>query len=114
MVYPELKSLHSPDLKKGQTPNDPAHCSVFIEAGIGPRGSEGEEIFSFVAATPDKLSAEGRWRWGRGYLIIDTFSWETVNEALLSLIAHSSGETWDQVALSLAKELHWEFDGYRQ
>src|SRR5262245_55773172 len=112
-IMPQLKSLHSPDVPKGEEPLDPTDCAVLIEAGIGPKGLEGEEIFTFVAITPRALAQRGLPCWGRGHLILASFSWAAVEAAVQNLLAHCSGETWSVVAGSLNRELHWEFDSYR-
>jgi hypothetical protein len=51
MVTPVLKSLLSPDVERPALPPEIENCSVFLQAGIGPNNSEGEEIFSFTVVT---------------------------------------------------------------
>lgn len=112
-LFPELKSLHSPDLPAGQEPADPADAAVLIEASIGPKDAEGEELFSFVAITPRALARDHGTRWGRGYLILNHVSWATIESAVRTLLSHCSGNGWSQVAQALNREMHWEFDNYR-
>jgi immunity protein 8 of polymorphic toxin system len=114
MVIPELKSLMSPNLERGQLPPDPEDCRVSFQAEIGPRGQEGTEIFSFVAITPRALARDLGARWGRGYLIVGCFSWDTVDRELKKLIHRLAGSSWTEVAEELAKELYWEFDNYKE
>jgi hypothetical protein len=113
MVYPELRQILSPDLAPPAVPEDPADCAVPFQALIGPRGEEGAEAFSFTAVTPAFLSRAVGPTWGRGYLILDVFSWETVTHALALLLAHCARPTWQEVAEQLNRELNWEFDSYR-
>lgn len=113
MVVPQIKSLTSPDLEPGNLPADPSDCCVLVDAHIGPKGEIGEEDFSFVVATPACLARLGLPRWGRGMLIVETFSWPVVEHALARLLAHAHRNTWHDVAQALNHELHWEFDNYQ-
>jgi len=113
MIVPEVKSLMSPDLERSSLPDDPQHCSISCEATIGPKDSAGEEIFGFQVVTPSALTPADRFQWGRGLLIVSSFSWETVDLALARLLAHASRDSWDEVARELAKNLNWEFESYR-
>ena len=113
-VFAELKSLHSPDLPQGQEPADPSDAAVLFEASIGPKDQQGEEIFTFVAITPRALARDHGDRWGRGYLIVSQVSWGAVEAAVRKLLSHCSGETWSHVAEGLNREMHWEFEAYRQ
>ena len=84
-----------------------------LQASIGPKGAEGEELFEFQVVTPSFLAKEGLPRWGRGLLIVEQFSWETVDRALERLLARAQRNTWAEVAVVLNHELHWEFDNYQ-
>jgi hypothetical protein len=106
-----LKSLHSPDLEKGTAPLDPSDCRVLIEATIGPPDSPGGDIFSFIAVTPAALARLGT-EWGRGSLVMQSFSWNDVERMLGRLIAQSTRPTWHETAAQLNRELTWEFDNY--
>ncbi|HKP50787.1 MAG TPA: Imm8 family immunity protein [Gemmatimonadales bacterium] len=113
MIYPELRHLLSPDLAPPTMPADPTDCAVPFQALIGPRGGEGAEAFGFTAVTPAYLRRSIGPTWGRGYLILEEFSWETMTHALALLLAHCVRPTWEEVAAELNKELHWEFDNHR-
>ncbi len=112
--FPELKSLHSPDLPQDQEPVDPADAAVLFEASIGPKGQEDAEVFSFVAITPRALARDQGTRWGRGYLILNHVSWAGVEAAVRNLLSQCSGDNWAQVAERLNREMHWEFEAYRK
>jgi hypothetical protein len=112
-MMPELRSISSPDLENGLLPADPEVCAVLIEVEIGPVGGAGGDLFSFVATTPRALQHEER-RWGHGLLILQSFSWQAVESALASLMSHAQGDTWQDVASRLARDLDWEFDDYSQ
>ena len=104
----------SVDLARPQLPGDPANCEVLLEATIGPDSSDAADIFFFSVVTPSALANDGRFRWGRGLLIVPVFSWEAVDLALARLLAHCRRDSWAEVAAELNKNLHWEFDSYRE
>jgi len=112
-MFPEMKSIMSPDLEYGLLPEAPDDCEVFIEIEIGPKGEEGADIFPFTAITPKAISGNSDKKWGRGYLITPTFSWSGVEESLGKLLMHCSGNDWNEISEKLSKELHWEFDNYK-
>ena len=115
MAIPVLHDLSSPDLERDALPPDPESCAVYINAEIGPREKGGADNFSFSVVTPDQiLASDGGPLWGRGYLIVSRFSWETVERALSKLLLHADRDTWAESARELAKELHWEFDNYTE
>lgn len=113
MIFPELKSLHSPDLERPALPSNPSDCVVFIEASIGARGEEDSEIFGLTVITPLALQRTPLPRWGSGLYLTERFSWEEVDRALERLLAASSRPTWAEVALCLSKNTDWEFNSYR-
>ncbi len=45
---------------------------------------------------------------------MDSFSWDEVERALEKFLSHCRRETWNEVARELNKELHWEFENYRE
>jgi hypothetical protein len=113
MIVPEIKSLHSPDLPNAELPADPEDCAVLCEADIGMQGKEGADIFIFTVLTPKYLARAGGYRWGRGCLLVDHFSWDIVRLALQKLVSRYAGNEWREIAVELNKELHWEFDNYQ-
>jgi len=113
MKKPELKYLLSIELEDGQLPEDPEDCSIFVEANIGLQDEEGSDIFSFYVVTPKALQQDTP-RWGRGLLIVNRFSWETVETSIKKLLRHCNGDDWEEIASELNKRLHWEFDNYKE
>ena len=112
MIVPAVKVLTSPDLARPAVPLDPEDCSVLCEAHIGDKGGQGAERFQFVVVTPRYLLREGGVTWGRGYLIVDEFSWAAVDRSLERLCLHAWRPSWTESAAELSKELHWEFENY--
>ena len=113
LLIPEVKTLYSPDLDRDKLPDDVEECSVFCEAEIGIKGKEGADIFHFTAVTPKFLWGQKGAQWGKGSLIIDTFSWEQVEAALEKLLSHCSGRDWAEVTDKLTKVLDWEYENYK-
>ncbi len=113
MIQPDIKSILSHDLEYGKEPPDSEDCSVVIEVEIGPKEQEGADIFSFEVITPKFLMRKAETRWGRGCLIVDSFSWSVVENAVQKLLSHCARQTWQEVATEIGKELHWEFESYR-
>lgn len=109
----EVKSIISPDLEYGEDPAAPDSCSVLVEVEIGEKTTEGADIFSFNVVTPKYLVANPFTSWGRGYLIMESFSWSEVESILNKLLSFVNEETWDGVAKNLCKELHWEYENYQ-
>jgi hypothetical protein len=58
------------------------------------------------------LSEHCEARWGRGLLLIETFSWPAVERMIERLLARASAATWHEVAAKINLELLWEFDNY--
>jgi hypothetical protein len=113
MVFPKLLGLSSSDFGPGQNPADPENCVVQIVATIGPSGGSAGDNFSFTAVTPSALAENQMLGWGRGTLVVDSFSWPTVEKWIDRLLAHAARPSWQEVAQVLNHELRWEFDGYR-
>jgi len=109
----EIKSIISPDLDHGKAPDEPDNCAVFIEVEIGESAKEGAEIFSFTAITPKYLDDNPITTWGRGYLLMESFSWAEAESMLNKLLSFVREETWESVAQNLCKELHWEYENYQ-
>ena len=111
-MHARLKSIMSPDLDYGASPNDPEDCCVFIEAEIGPANSEGGDVFSFEVITPAAIKSIPAPSWLGGYLLIPIFSWAGIEEAIAKLLLQCSGSDWDEVSNKLSRSLGWEFEGY--
>jgi hypothetical protein len=80
MAIPIVRHLGSPDLERNALPASPLSCAVPMSAEIGPLGG-GAELFAFTAATPDRVLGDGdAARWGRGYLVVECFSWRRPSE----------------------------------
>jgi hypothetical protein len=112
VMTPRIFALMSSDLAEGALPPDPSNCSVILTATIGPTDGNGGDNFDFEVVTPPYLQEHPAVRWGRGMLLVETFSWTTVRAMLDRLLAHAVRPTWNEVAAELNKELRWEYDNY--
>ena len=110
MPIPVLHSLWSPDLERDKLPPDETDCELLIHAEIGPSARGGADSFTFVVATPNRLLNGQGARWGRGYLIVERFSWSAVERAVSKLLMHADRRKWKDAAAELSKEMHWEFE----
>lgn len=113
MISPELKELFCAGLEKPALPPYPDDCVVSLQASIGPKGERGEELFFFTVATPKGLLRGELPRWGRGILLVETFSWVVVERAVERLLSQARRESWAEVAAALNQELNWEFENYK-
>lgn len=113
MIFPALKSLTSPDVCEPELPHDPECCGLLVEAGIGPSQSEGAETFAFIVTTPTFLALHPSASWGRGTMVLPSFSWTEVRRLLDRALAASARPTWAEVARELGRFMDWEFDGLR-
>jgi len=113
MIHPEIKSIRCDDLAYGEQPSDSEDCSVSIVVEIGLKGQQGADLFYFDVVTPKYLMRTTETRWGRGCLIMDTFSWSVVEMSVQKLLSHCTQQTWQEVATELGKELYWEFENYQ-
>lgn len=105
MIFPELRSIHSPDLEPPQLPPNPADCEVAFETVIGPKGSPGEESFRFLVVTPASFHRVAGASWGRGKLIVERFDWQVVVAAVAELLFRSARPTWAEALDELRHEL---------
>jgi hypothetical protein len=108
MLYPEIRSIASPDLEPPALPADPSNCAISFRAFIGPKDGGAATAYDFTVVTPTYLARALGHTWGRGFLIVDIFDWTVVVRALAQLLAQCSAPTWDGVLLELDRELRRE------
>ena len=112
-MYARVKSIMSPDLDYGSSPDDPENCCVSIEVEIGPSESEGAEVFSFEVVTPAAIKSLPAPSWLKGYLLLPIFSWVGVENAVNKLVMQCAGSDWNEISNKLSQALGWEFEGYQ-
>ncbi|MFN8629634.1 MAG: Imm8 family immunity protein [Chloroflexota bacterium] len=115
----EVRSIHSPDAPDALDrwrPSSPRDFELLLEAEIGPAGGEGSEVFTLRAVGPDWLAAhdgDKGFRWGRGLLVLQEWDFAVAERAISDLCRRTEGEAWADVAIKLARFMHWEFEDYR-
>lgn len=121
MIYAELKRLSTvqvdaivDDGQGGWAPRDRRYFSILVDASIGPKGHDGEDLFQFDAVSPAWLmdEANGGVRWLRHRMLLAEWDYRVVWNTVEKLCTSVSGETWDEVAAKLATFMTWEFEGY--
>ncbi len=109
----ELKSLFSLQLAKDEAPKYPDCCLVCVMADIGVKGKEGSDQFNFYVVTPKYLLNNSEVRWGRGYLLMPEFSWETIKKMVENITSTVCADNWEEAAEQLCKYFEWEFENYQ-
>jgi hypothetical protein len=113
MVAIQLKALNHQDFVRGENPPDPENCCLTFAANIGSADSDGSDLFYFQVVTGAWLVDHAETRWGKGYLLVDRFSWDSVERMIARLVGSITSDTWHDAASQLSKYLDWEFENYR-
>jgi hypothetical protein len=109
MIYPEIRSIISPDLDPPAMPPDPFDCEIRFDIVIAPKdGEPGEEAFSFVVITPARLAQNPEPSWGRGKLILPAFDWTATIHGIAQLLAECARPTWNEAVRELSRSMIWE------
>ena len=111
-MRPELRNLWSSDLSDGEFPVNPTNAWVGVQAEIGAHGSEGADTFGLIVATPSALTDGNLPRWGPGILLVESFDWSAVRDALEKILRHCEAEDWEGIAAKIGRYLDWEFYDY--
>ncbi len=112
-MKPALKWMHSTEIEEPLTPDNPECCCVLMHAGIGEEGSAGADIFDFHALTPAFMARYPEAVWMRHQLVVQRFSWDEVRGAVSDLLSSTTADSWNEIALALARYMHWEFEDYK-
>jgi len=116
MIQLELKNLFSIELEQPDLPADPSCCAVLMHVDIGLANQSGANEFTFQVITPAFLMKNPEVRWGRGYLLMSTFSWDEVARMLDRMIRRISMacDSWEQATMQLCQHMEWEFENYKE
>jgi hypothetical protein len=117
-VRAEIKRLHSPDVPNLMTyvPEDPGDFAFLLQITAGPVGVDGEESFDVVVCTARWIShhlGPERILVGRHYLVVDSYDYRRLEGFLRRYVGQCLGNTWEEVAIRLARLGKWEFEDYR-
>ena len=88
-----------------------------LEFEVAEIGRRGGNVFQATVATPEGL------RWfadkfespfpDRGLLVMDEYSWSSLNSRLESILVHCAGATWQESVDCLRLYFLWEYEGLR-
>jgi Immunity protein 8 len=114
-MMPELRSLESPDVQDLRSPDfaDPEYFSVLVEALIGEKGGEGEDVFSFIVCSPKWIAHfvnREKFLFGMDHLIVSRWDYALIWDVIGSLCRRTTGSTWSEVANRLNRYAGWEFE----
>lgn len=100
-------------------PGDPSEFLLLARLMVGPSDGPGWESFDVEVCTPQWLerccAAEG-FVDGRHRVVttVDTFTEAGLRSFLTRRVENAHGETWDEVAVKVARLGLWEFEDYRE
>lgn len=92
----------------------PEDCKMELVAEIGPE-NEGSNSFYFTVVTVKHIETMSpTWHTPKkGYLILNTFSWEGVENMINKLLCHQPNGSWEEKAYFLSQLLNWELEGFQ-
>ena len=111
-----LRMIHSPDIENIEifSTNSNDFCFL-IQAMVGPKDGLGEESFDFTCCSPAWISRQLEQEpalFGRGLIIMNTFSYKDLMRIISSLCDRTLGDTWEDIANTLNRFGDWEFQDY--
>ena len=113
----ELKSLDwDGEALRDFRPEDAQRFRVTVTASIGPAGEEGAELFQFTVCSRLWFAEESLpkgFAFVRHTLLVERWDPELVEKAIRGLCQSRDSDGWNQVATSLSRFGHWEFEDYR-
>lgn len=118
-MKPVIRSFFSSDVSDlvSWEPNTLASVYFPLELVIGIPDKDGGDIFEVLVATPEALRVHpelGRCFSGQHILIVMEYDWSMIYSKLEELVSACEGVSWYDIALSLAKTFHWEFEDYQE
>jgi hypothetical protein len=113
----QLRLLFSPDADPLQdyAPEDPERFGIFVQAMIGPEGTEDAESFDFMVCSPNWLQNELRERgaiFGHGYLFLDRYAYRALLGTFTTFCQGIEGPDWPTIGARLNRYGRWEFEDY--
>ncbi len=112
---PVLNSIvgQDPDIEPMEyVPTDPENFNVYVRLNVGIVGKEGYEYFETIICSPKYLMSllvTERVVLGRGYFIMEYYSYDVFEEYVRRYLRHCSGATWDEVVRRVSAIGVWEF-----
>jgi hypothetical protein len=85
-----------------------------VYAEVGAAGSPGADTFYFSVCTKAWLARELERKtivYGHGRIIVETFDWDVITEAIEGLVRGIEAKTWEQAVGKLRLVASWEKEG---
>jgi hypothetical protein len=113
-VIKDIENIDIPDVKSWEPINKKLFNTCF-ELLIGPKDSEGEEIFSVEVCShlwfqknfnrePELIE--------KGFIVVDKYNYNDIVGLLLEICNSIEGSDWNDIGKQLSKYFYWEFDNY--
>ncbi|CAM3600882.1 immunity 8 family protein [Agrobacterium radiobacter] len=95
-------------------PDDPTDFCVGMDVTVGVIGGEGGDIFSFEVCSPKWFHKNrvDKPTFARHVLFVNEYDEAAIKLAVQQLVNSVFGETWDEIATTLARYMFWEFEDY--
>lgn len=106
----EIQTLWSPDLNppSGGLPADLEDYDLFMQVSLGEAGKPGGEVFDFMVCSPSALARVESGSFVSHALVLQPFSWESVEIRLKKLLRHAeSCADWECAIKKLAGLLRY-------
>ncbi len=113
-----VKSIHCADIPdlEGYYPDLPDNSGFYLELGIGPKDSKGEEIFGLTICTPQWLMNQypkDDVILGRHHLIVFEYDYKRIIGKIEKFLLRCNSDTWHEVTLKVGELGRWEFEDYQ-
>lgn len=113
----QIKDFYSLDIENiwDWKPSDSKMVYFRLDVYIGEIDQDTSTIFSLIVTSPEAIVAKVNAQqkiWGKGYLIIEEYSFVKVENAINELIEVCSRKSKNSIDFfkSLSKILFWEYD----
>jgi hypothetical protein len=82
---------------------------------VGPRDEKGEESFDVTVCSPAWFASNMNSNVvsGRHFLFMKKYNYTLLREFIESYCNSCRGQSWEEVAVKVARIGHWEFEDYR-
>lgn len=115
----EIKNYTSPDILdfKHFVPTDEKLFSFLLELEIGIKGKQGADLFEIQVCTPQWLLDNYKISdvvFCRNRLIVFEYDFENIITKIKQFISTVSGNSWEEIAIKLARIGRWEFEDYKK
>ena len=109
----KYESIDVDDLSTYMPPHS-ENFSLHLTIHAGSANSKGSDLFQALICTPMWLAQNVKVdevRFGRGLIIVRTFEWNKIKDAILEYIREKCvSEDWESAARCLGRIVPWEFE----